>query len=99
MAYMKRLLDQKLNDQEQDQLRSVYNINDLQLDILFNIVQNPLRDFTCAVQQTFRIKDICAMCGIDRNRYNYLVRSRQIHFLYLALKNEVIRRATQKTSS
>lgn len=66
-----------------------YNINEIQLLFLKSIVQLPLSQFINAFDNMFNIKIQCSIFKIDRNRYNYLARTRQLDVMILELQEAV----------
>ena len=68
-------------------------MNELQKLILQSIIKknDTIQDFIDDVTNTFQIKALCDMLEINRNRYNYLVRSKrlQVELLRLYVKVEL----------
>lgn len=66
-----------------------FNITMDQIKVLSLFKYLPLQEFINLTRKYFTIDKICQMCGIDRNRYNYLVRSKEIDVLFMCLKQHI----------
>lgn len=97
---IQKVLEKMFREEERDMTtqNEIYNmkqgelkfdINELQLQFMKVIACDPTKHFDVEVRKIFTIETICKMCGINRNRYNYLVRSGLIKFLYMDLRDEV----------
>ena len=66
-----------------------YNVDEIQLLFLKSIVHLPLSEFINAFDNMFNVKTQCLIFKIDRNRYNYLARTRQLDMLIMELQEGV----------
>lgn len=66
-------------------------MNELQKTIIQSVANTSENDcyFIDNIKMTFPVKTLCSVLNIDRNRYNYLVRSKKLDVRILKLRNEV----------
>ena len=67
--------------------------NDIQKAIILSIVENSKDMHECItnMKATFPVNTLCEMFEINRNRYNYMKRTKSLDYWLSALINKVVK--------